>query len=264
MYPVRHRVIRLCIPILIFCLFVGSLLLTINPVAVYAHPTEMQDTLSAFAHAGIAVRTNAHNTAQGFAASGDYTLEATQIIGTNAHLNLLSDPLFPTLTFSSATMEGFSLSHPFYSTALLLSATGTVETTGVAIKTGLFRDIGTGLKSFANKADLLILAAGGTVPRLVMRNVTLTVDHSLNTDTFAASGFHLVITTDLPHLTAVPPTDTPMPTDTPTATASATPTGTATSTPVATPGPQPGPTPTETPTPPKKKCRCLLLICWCS
>ncbi|GHO83970.1 hypothetical protein [Dictyobacter formicarum] len=265
MYSVRHRVIRLCIPILILGLIVGGSILTINPVAVYAQPSTAQNTLSAFSNSGTTVRDTVHGTTRGFEAAGNYTLEATEIIGTNAHLNLLSDPLYPTLTFSAATMDGFSLSHPFYSTALLLSSTGTVTATGVAIKTGLFKDVDTGLKSFVNKTDLLVLAAGGTVSRLEMRNVTLTVDHSINADTFAASGFHLAITTDLPHLTAVPPTDTPTPTATATATgtATATPTGTATPASGVTPSPQPGPTPTETPTPPQKNCPCLLLICWC-
>jgi len=272
-YSVRHRVIviRLCIPILALGLIVGGLLLVINPIVVYAQPSKAQHALSAFATSGTTVRYTANSTTGGFAASGNYTLEATEIIGTNAHLNYLPDPLYPTLTFTAATMNGFSLSHPFYSTALLLSSNGTVTATGVAIQTSLFKDVSTALKSFVNKADLLVLAAGGTVKQLVMKNVTLTVDHSLNTDTFAATSFHLAIITNLPQITAVPPDETPTPTATPSDTATplpgvtptATPPDTATPLPGVTPLPGPNPTPIPSPTPPPKKCQCLLLICLC-
>ncbi|GCE20122.1 hypothetical protein [Dictyobacter kobayashii] len=264
MYSVRHRVIRLCIPILMLGLIIEGLLLVINPVVAYAQPLKAQNALSAFATSGTKVHYTANSATHGFEAAGNYTLEASEIIGTNAHLNLLSDPLYPTLTFTAATMSGFSLSHPFYSTALLLSSNGTVTATGVAIKTSLFKDVGTALKSFANKADLLVLATGGTVGQLVMKNVNLTVDHSLNTDTFAAAGFHLAITTNLPNITAVPPSDAPTPTTTPSATSTATPSQKVTPTPTATPAPGPTPVATPTPTPPHKKCRCLFLICWCT
>ncbi|BCL83246.1 hypothetical protein ccbrp13_57110 [Ktedonobacteria bacterium brp13] len=271
MYFVRHRVIRLCIPILTLGLIVGGLLLVINPIVVYAQPSKAQNALSTFATSGTTVRYTANSTTGGFAASGNYTLEATEIIGTNAHLNYLPDPLYPTLTFTAATMNGFSLSHPFYSTALLLSSNGTVTATGVAIKTSVLQDVSTALKSFVNKADLLVLATGGTVKQLVMKNVTLTVDHSLNTDTFAATSFHLAITSDLPQITAVPPDETPTPTATPSDTATpspgvtptATPPYTATPLPGVTPSPGPNPIPTPSPTPPPKKCQCLLLICLC-
>ncbi len=266
MYSVRHRVIRLCIPILALGLMIGGLLLVINPLVVYAHPSKAQNALSAFSTSGTAMRYTANSTTGGFTASGNYTLEATEIIGTNAHLNVLPDPLYPTLTFTAATMNGFSLSHPFYSTALLLSSNGTVMATGVAIKTSLLQDVSTALKSFVNKADLLVLAAGGTVKQLVMKNVTLTVDYSLNTDTFAATSFHLAITTELPQIEAVPPDETPTPTATssPGVTPTATPSVTATPSPGVTPSPEPNPTPTSSPTPPHKKCQCLLLICLCS
>ncbi|GCE30236.1 hypothetical protein KDA_57200 [Dictyobacter alpinus] len=259
MYSVRRSFIRLCIPILVPGVIIAVLFLLINPLVVYAQPANQVRT---FATSDSAMNYMTKSAAGRLAATGNYTLEATEIIGTNAHLSLFPDPLYPTLTFATATMNGFSLSHPFNGTALLLSSTGTVTTTGVAIKTSLFKDIGTALKSFANKADLLVLATGGTVKQLIMRNVTLTVDRSLNTDVFVATGFQLAITTDLPHMQATPPTDTPTPTATPTP--GTTPTPTATSTPTVTPTPQPGLTPTLTPTPPHKKCRCLLFICWCS
>jgi hypothetical protein len=255
---------------------VGGLLLVINPIVVYAQPSKAQNVLSAFSTSGTTMRYTGNNTTKGFAAAGNYTLEATEIIGTNAHLNVLPDPLYPTLTFTAATMNGFSLSHPFYSTALLLSSNGTVTATGVAIKTSLFKDVNTALKSFVNKADLLVLAAGGTVKQLVMKNVTLTVDSSLNTDTFAATSFHLAITTDLPQIKAIPPVETPTPTATATPSPGVTPTATVTPspgvTPTATATPLPGMTPTVTPSPgpnpsptppPHKKCQCLLLICLC-
>jgi hypothetical protein len=156
-------------------------------------------------------------------------------------------------------MTGFSLSHPFYGVNLVLSSNGSVSATGVAIKTGLFQDVNTGLKSFANKADLLILAAGGTVPRLVMKNVTLKVDTSIYANTFTVTSFKMAVSETAPApLKASPPTDTPSPTKTPPAKGTPIPTGTP-SVPLPTLTPPSIPTPTPTP----KKCPCLLLCLIC-
>ncbi|GHO70130.1 hypothetical protein KSC_090220 [Ktedonobacter sp. SOSP1-52] len=264
MYSLRRNVIRLCIPILSLGLIMGTILLLMHPVEAYAHPSQSQDTLSAFSSSGIKVNYSSNGA---FAASGDYTLEATEIIGTNAHMNSLPDPLHPTLTFSASTMTGFSLSHPFYGVNLVLSSNGSVSATGVAIKTGLFQDVNTGLKSFANKADLLILAAGGTVPRLVMKNVTLKVDRSIYANTFTVTSFHMVVSATAPApLKASPPTDTPSstvtpsPTKTPPTKGTPLPTGTP-SLPLPLPTLTPPSVPTPTPTP--KKCPCLLLCLIC-
>ena len=134
---------------------------------------------------------------------------------------------------------------------LVLTSDGMVTATGVAIKTGLFKDISTGLQSFANKADLLVLAVGGTVKRLVMKNVTLKVDRFIDADTFVVTSFHLVLATGTQQVNTTPsPAVTPsrpQPKLTPTPI----------SIPIPTSTPRSAPTPTPTP-----RCLCLLL-CLC-
>ena len=123
--------------------------------------------------------------------SGVLTLKATQIIGTNAHLSLLPDPLHPKLTFSVTTLQGFQLRLPSPLITLTLSSPDVVTTTDVVIKTSIFRDLVTALQSFTNKLDLLTLVAGGTVKRLVMTNVTLAVDTYIRLGTMNAPLFQL-------------------------------------------------------------------------
>jgi hypothetical protein len=260
-YSLRQNVIRLCIPILSLSLLVGTMLL-INPVAAYAHPSQSQNPLNIFSSSGIKV-IYASNSTKKFAASGNYILKATEIIGTDAHMSTLPDPFHPTLTFTATTITGFSLSHPFYGMALLLTSNGTVTATGVAIKTGLFKDLHTALQSFVDKADLLILAAGGTVKRLVMKNVTLIVDRYITADTFAVTSFHLALTAATQQMMQAPPSSpvvTPPPSQlNPIQTPSSVPTPKPTPTP--TPAPKPKPTPIPTPTP-THGCLCGLL-CLC-
>jgi hypothetical protein len=254
-YSLRQHIIRLCIPIFSLSLLVGTMLL-INPVAAYAHSSQSQNPLNIFSSSGIAGE---------LVASGDYILKATEIIGTDAHMNKFPDPSHPTLTFTATTITGFSLSHSFYGMTLVLTSDGMVTATGVAIKTGLFKDINTGLQSFANKADLVVLAVGGTVKRLVMKNVTLMVDRFIDAATFVITSFHLVLATGTQQVNTTPsPAATPSPAVTPSPTVtSSLPqpklTPTAISIPIPTPTPRSVPTPTPTP---KPKCLCLLL-CLC-
>ncbi|WP_052887945.1 hypothetical protein [Thermogemmatispora carboxidivorans] len=124
-------------------------------------------------------------------APNSIVLRASEIIGTNAHLSLLPDPLHPVLTFSSTTMSGLQISRDLGNVTITITASGTAVATGVSIKTSILQDIVTGLSSFANKADLLVLATGGTVPRLVMTNVVLYIDRSLNSASLEAGGLQV-------------------------------------------------------------------------
>jgi hypothetical protein len=108
---------------------------------------------------------------QHLSASGSFTLSASKIVGTNARLSL-ADPLYPVLSFSVVTIQGMKLAY----SAITLSAAGSVVGSGAAIKTSVFQEFITALGSFTNKADLLILLAGGTVRTLTMTNVSLQVD----------------------------------------------------------------------------------------
>ena len=127
-------------------------------------------------------------------ATGIYQLTATEIDGVNAHLSLLPDPLSPVLTFSSVSIRGLQITHPIVGNiTLTISATGLVTATNAAIKTSIFRDLVTALQSFTNKADLLILIAGGTVKNLTMTNVNLKVDHYLSMTSTDMNGLRLTV-----------------------------------------------------------------------
>lgn len=115
--------------------------------------------------------------------NGSFTLTAIEIVGTNAHLSL-ADPLHPTLSFSAVTIQGLKLTH----LSITLSANGTVSGSGVAIKTSVFKDLVTALRSFTNKADLLVLLVGKTVKTLVMKNVTLQVDRFIQMQALTVNG----------------------------------------------------------------------------
>lgn len=121
------------------------------------------------------------------AASTSFTMKATRIVATNAHLSLLPDPLHPVLTFTSATITGLAITHYSFT----LNATGLATGTGISIKTSLFQDILTALGSFTDKADLLILATGGTVQTLTMTNVSLQIDRYIDAQAFTVNGLHL-------------------------------------------------------------------------
>lgn len=121
------------------------------------------------------------------AAANSFTMTATQIVGTNAHLSLAPDARHPMLTFASVTIQGLKITH----FSFILSASGTVIGSGVTIKTSVFQEFVSALVSFTNKADLLILLAGGTVHTLTMRNVSLQIDRFIDMQALTIQGLHL-------------------------------------------------------------------------
>lgn len=125
---------------------------------------------------------------------GPFILKASSIDGTNARLQLLPDPLFPIFSFSSTTIQGLQIISPVTSDhTLTITASGQASASNVAIKTAIGYEIATALQSISNPADLLLLAAGATVPHLTMTNVTLVVDHYLQSATLSASGLQLAL-----------------------------------------------------------------------
>ncbi|HEY1350427.1 MAG TPA: hypothetical protein VGF67_12465, partial [Ktedonobacteraceae bacterium] len=105
----------------------------------------------------------------------------------NAHLSLAPDPRHPVLTFASVTIQGLRITH----LSFILSASGTVIGSGVAIKTSVFQEFVSALVSFTNKADLLILLAGGSVHTLTMRHVSLQIDRFIDMQALTIQGLHL-------------------------------------------------------------------------
>ncbi|HEU5231155.1 MAG TPA: hypothetical protein VFU49_25260 [Ktedonobacteraceae bacterium] len=127
--------------------------------------------------------------------SGPFTLQAVEIDGTDAHLKTLPNLLEPILVFSAVTMRGMRLSHAITTNlSLVLSASGNVTGSGVAIQTSVFSDLKTALGSFTDQADLLVLLAGGTVHHIVMKNVNLKVDRSIQASSIFLPGMHLAVT----------------------------------------------------------------------
>jgi hypothetical protein len=123
------------------------------------------------------------------AAASSFTLSATEIVGTNARLTLLPDLLHPVLTFASVTIQGMTITHLSFS----LSASGTVTGSGVAIKTSVFQELASALGSFTNKADLLVLLAGGTVHTLTMTHVSLQIDRYIDMQSLTIQGLKLSV-----------------------------------------------------------------------
>jgi len=129
-----------------------------------------------------------------FTAASVLILQAAEIDGTNAHLSILPNPIYPTLSFTANTIYGMRLSQSLSSLTLTMSATGVAVGEGVTIKTSVLSDLTTALGSFVDKADLLTLIAGGTVKHLVMKNVTLNIDKDLTLNSLDAPGLQLSIT----------------------------------------------------------------------
>lgn len=113
-------------------------------------------------------------------------MSATQIVGTNVRLDQ-SNPFYPILIFDTITIQDLKITHNSFT----LGARGIVTGSGVAIKTSALRQLTSALSGFANKADLLLLLAGQTVPRLVINNASLQVDRYITLRTITLPGFKL-------------------------------------------------------------------------
>lgn len=191
---------------------------------------------------------------------GTFILKATRIDTTNARLQTLpADPTHAIFLFGSATLQGLQILAPASGgTTLALTASGSTSATNVAIKTLVGYELATALASFVNKADLVVLSAGGTVSQLSMVNVSLVIDTYLQNGTLTISGFHLAFSASSIAIPAAPNLSisgvvgaltpktcpaTPGPAGTATPTPSPTCTPTATPTPV-TPGSKPKADPT--------------------
>ncbi|HLZ58978.1 MAG TPA: hypothetical protein VKR06_18700, partial [Ktedonosporobacter sp.] len=132
----------------------------------------------------------AHNTSQ--VPQGLFILKATRIDTTNARLQMLPDPLRPIFSFETATLQNLQILAPANNgLTLVSSASGLTFATNVAIKTLTGYEIASALQSFTNKADLLVLALGGTVSHLSMVNVSLPIDTYLKNGTLSIVGLHI-------------------------------------------------------------------------
>jgi hypothetical protein len=137
---------------------------------------------------------------------GTFILKATRIDTTNARLQTLpADPTHAIFLFGSATLQGLQILAPASGgTTLALTASGSTSATNVAIKTLVGYELATALASFVNKADLVVLSAGGTVSQLSMVNVSLVIDTYLQNGTLTISGFHLAFSASSIAIPAAP------------------------------------------------------------
>ncbi len=111
---------------------------------------------------------------------GPYTLTATEIDGTNAHLEILPDPLSPVLSFTSTTIYGLRLTHALTATSTLtISSGGAATADGVSIETSILNDLKVALGNIS-AADLATLLVGGTVKQLTLQNVNMEIDNYMD------------------------------------------------------------------------------------
>lgn len=127
-----------------------------------------------------------------YAGANVFTLRATEIDGVNARLVKNTDLTHPTLTFTASTITGFQLSYPLEGATMTISSGGQTTTTGSGITTSLLDFLLTA-KSFVHPADLGALVVGKTVSNLQLKNVTLTVDTSIQVDNLNMPQFQLVL-----------------------------------------------------------------------
>ncbi|MCL6632932.1 MAG: hypothetical protein K6T63_09885 [Alicyclobacillus herbarius] len=121
---------------------------------------------------------------------GPFYLDANEVECDNAQLhNPLSST--PELTCTEISITGMTLTYPFTSGhKMVMQSPGPVTGSDVKIDSPLLTDVTVGLENFTNKADLLVLAAGGTVKHLELKNV-----HNMKINRMEAS--HL----NIPNLT---------------------------------------------------------------
>jgi len=180
---------------LVALLVIALLVELLNIVPARAAPKALASQATSQTSRATDKQTAADSSTDHYFIRGVYTLQAVEIDGTNAHLQTLPNLLEPVLVFSAVSMKGMRLSHPLTtSLSLVITASGIVAGSGVSIKTSVFSDLKTALGSFTNPADLLVLLAGGTVPHIVMKNVNLKVDQSIQTSSMRLPGMHLAVT----------------------------------------------------------------------
>jgi len=176
-------------------LVIALLVELLNIIPARAAPKNAASRAAAKVDQTIDRRSEASSSTTHYFIKGVYTLQAVEIDGTDAHLKILPNLLEPILVFSAVSMQGMRLSHPITANlSVVITASGNVTGSGVAIKTSVFSDLKTALGSFTNPADLLVLLAGGTVHHIVMKNVNLKVDQFIQTSSILLPGMHLAVT----------------------------------------------------------------------
>lgn len=125
--------------------------------------------------------------------TGPFFLTATEIDGTNVHLDV-SDLGHPILTMESSTIFGLKITHPITSNLTMVITSGSTApatSTGVAIKTSL-ADLLAGSTTIS-PVILSELVAGVTVASLTIPNENLTIDTYLNSTTISIPDAQITI-----------------------------------------------------------------------
>ena len=127
--------------------------------------------------------------------TGPFFLTATEIDGTNAHLNT-SNLGHPILTMESSTIFGLKITHPITSNLTMVITSGSTTpatSTGVAIKTSLGDFLAGSPPSSISPIVLTELVAGITVSSVTIKNENLTIDTYLNSTTISIPDAQITI-----------------------------------------------------------------------
>jgi hypothetical protein len=130
--------------------------------------------------------------------TGPFFLMATEIDGTNAHLDDTNQGTlaYPVLTMESSTIYGLKITHPITSNLTMVISSGSTApatSTGVAIRTFLGDLIADSPPSSISPVVLAELALGQTVSSVTIKNENLKVDNYLNSTTISIPDAQITI-----------------------------------------------------------------------
>ena len=156
---------------------VGFCAVSLCLVLVMFYPTITNAQMTSQAHRTVTLKPSDFLT-------GPFYLMATEIDGTNAHLNVATS----VLTMESSTIYGLKITHPITSNLTMVITSGSTApatSTGVAIKTSLPNFIAASLPPSMNPIVAAELLAGLTVSNVTIKNENLKIDNYLNSTTIS-------------------------------------------------------------------------------
>jgi len=124
-----------------------------------------------------------------------FTLRASEIVAQNAVINILGE----SMSFSSASIQGMSITYSADGHTYTIAVNGTASAGPTVIKTSLFStlkdDIGS-LFHVQSPSVAVVLADAliqKPIPTLVLTNVNLTIDTSMNTQNIQMPGMQMTV-----------------------------------------------------------------------
>ncbi|MDI9260389.1 hypothetical protein [Alicyclobacillus sendaiensis] len=115
-----------------------------------------------------------------------FVLTADRIVAEHARMNVLAN----TLAFRGAVIEGMRISRSAEGVTLRIRSDGRVTIGETKIQATVLRNLAS-IGSFKSKRDVLVLLAGGSVPKLELARVELVIDGYLTTSYAEIPGMRL-------------------------------------------------------------------------